>query len=384
MKNLIIKEVEKMKDELWEINDYLYHNPEIGNKEFKAVEKLIAFLKKNNFEIEEGVVGKPTAFKAVYKSKKSGPNVAFLCEYDALPEVGHGCGHDMIAAIGAGAGAALSKVIDNIGGQVTVFGTPAEECDGAKVDMAAKGIFSDVDAAMMVHPADCTYESGSALAMDAIQFEFTGKASHAAAAPELGINALDGAIFTFNGINALRQHVTSDVRMHGIIKEGGVAANIVPDRAVAQFYVRAKTREALDVVVEKVKNIARGAALMTGATLKISNYEISYDNMNTNEELSKAFSKNLKYAGEEEILDSKQGLGSMDMGNVSRVVPAIHSYVGLGIKGVAGHSKEFADATVTKKAHDEILKAAAALALTGYDVITDSELLGRVKAEFEA
>lgn len=382
MKDSIIKDIEKMKQELWKISDYMYQNPEVGNKEFKAVEKLTSFLKDNKFYVELNVIGKPTAFKAVYKSGKKGPNIAYLCEYDALPEIGHGCGHNMIGTMGVGAAIALSKVLDEIGGEITVFGTPAEECDGAKVHMAEKGIFRGVDVAMILHPAENTYESGSSLAMDALQFEFTGKASHAAAAPELGINALDGAILTFNGINALRQHITTDVRIHGIIKEGGVAANIVPDRAVAQFYVRANTREKLNIVGEKVKNIARGAALMTGAGLEISNYEISYDNMRTNRTLSDAFNKNLKFAGVQEVLPSKSAYGSADMGNVSQVVPAIHPYIGLDCPNAAGHSREFADATITEKAHDALLKGAAALALTGFDVITDSSLLKKIKDEF--
>lgn len=383
MKDLIIKEIEKIKHELWNINDYLYHNPEIGNNEFKAAEKLTSFLKKYKFYVEMNIADKPTAFKAIYKSSIEGPNIAFFCEYDALPEIGHGCGHDMIGTMGAGAAVGLSKVLDKIGGQITVFGTPAEECDGAKVYMKKQGLFQDVDVAMMLHPADQTYESGYSLAMDAIQFAFKGKAAHAAASPELGINALNAVILTFNGIDSLRQHVTSDVRIHGIIKEGGIAANIVPDRAVAQFYVRAAKRKVLNSVVEKVKKIAQGASMMTGASLEISNYEISYDDMNTNRTLSDAFNSNLKYAGEDEILSSKPESGSMDMGDVSSVVPSIHPYIGLGTPGVPGHTKEFADLTVTLRAHEEIIKGASAMALTGYDVITDRELLGKIKDEFK-
>src|SRR5699024_8898401 len=176
-------------------------------------------------------------------------------------------------------GIVLSKFIDSIGGRVIVFGTPAEETNGAKVPMSEQGIFTDVDVAMMVHPAGVSMESGASLAMDTIQFSFTGKASHAAAAPEEGINALDGVIQLFNGINALREHLPTDIRIHGIISEGGKAANIVPEKAVAQFYIRAEKREDLNEVVEKVKNIANGAASMTGATVDISNYELSYDNM---------------------------------------------------------------------------------------------------------
>lgn len=288
----------------------------------------------------------------------------------------------MIGTMGVGAGAALSKVLEEIGGQITVLGTPAEECDGAKVDMAEKGVFDDIDVAMILHPAEANYESGNSLAMDAIQFCFTGKASHTAAEPEEGINALDGVIQTFNGINALRQHVTSDVRIHGIIKEGGIAANIVPDNAIAQFYVRTATRENLNRVVEKVRNIAKGAALATGAKLEISNYEISYDNMKTNKTLSKTFNSNLKYVGVEDVLPARASYGSIDMGNVSNMVPAIHPYIGIHCSNAVSHSKEFADATITVDAHEALIKGASALALTGCDVITNNNLLKNIKNEF--
>jgi amidohydrolase len=382
MRELLFNELEGLKSKLWEINDYIYNNPELGNREYKAVEKLTSFLEENNFIVEIGTANLPTAFKAVYDSGKPGPTVSYLCEYDALPDIGHGCGHNMIGTMGAGAGVLLSKVLNNIGGKVVVFGTPAEETDGGKVYMVKAGIFSDVDVVMMLHPAEANYESGSSLAMDAIQFEYKGKPSHAAAEPEKGINALDAAILTFNGINALRQHVTSDVRIHGIIKEGGVAANIVPERAVAQFYVRAAQRDNLNQVVEKVKNIARGAASMTGAELKISNYEISYDNMNTNKVLSKIFTENLKAAGVTEINPPSSANGSLDMGNVSHVVPAIHPYIGLDCPEVAGHTRELADMTVTETGHRALLHGVTALAFTGYDVITNKELLEEIKKEF--
>ncbi|MBV7274259.1 M20 family metallopeptidase [Clostridiaceae bacterium UIB06] len=382
MKETILKELEKMKEELWNISEYIYKNPELGNREFKAVEKLTDFLRNNSFKVEIGIVNKPTAFKASYKSGKEGPNIAFICEYDALPQIGHGCGHNMIGTMGVGAAVALSKVLNCLGGQITVLGTPAEETDGAKVDLVDKGEFDGIDVAMMVHPEGSTYESGSSLAMDAIQFDFTGKASHAASSPEEGINALDAVILTFNGINALRQHVPSDTRIHGIIKEGGVAANIVPDKAIAQFYVRSSTRKKLDLIVEKIKNIAKGAELMTGASLEISNYEISYDNMNTNGILSEAFAENLRYIGVKDILPAKAEYGSADMGNVSKVVPAIHPYIGIGCPNVAGHTKEFAYNTVTENGREALIQGAAAMALTGYDVIIDNKLLKQIKEEF--
>lgn len=382
MKDMILKEIDKCKEELWKISDYIYRNPELGNHEFKSAKKLIDFLEKNNFKVKEGVLDKSTAFIATFDSDITGPNIGYLCEYDALPSIGHGCGHNMIGTMSVGAAAILSKFINKTGGKITVFGTPAEECDGAKVEMAAKGIFNDIDVAMIIHPAGETYESGSSLAMDALQFSFKGKASHAAASPEEGINALDGVILTFNGINALRQHVTSDVRIHGIIKEGGVAANIVPEIAVAQFYIRASTKENLKKVAEKVKNIANGASLMTGASLDISNYEISYEDMKTNQELSLAFTKNLKYSGVINIHPPKSEYGSADMGNVSYIVPSIHPYIGLSCPEISGHTREFAAKTITLKGHEALIQGASALALTGYDILTDNNLLDRIKDEF--
>lgn len=209
------------------------------------------------------------------------------------------------------------------------------------------------------------------------------KTSHAASAPEKGINALDAVIQTFNAINALRQHVTSDVRIHGIITKGGVAANVVPDHAVAQFYVRAKRRKALAEVVEKVKNCARAAALATGAELTISNYELSYDDMNTNQKLSEVFCANLLMVGEAYINPPPESFGSIDMGNVSYVTPAIHPYIGIGDETLVGHTVDMAAATFTPAAHPALLRAAKAMALTAYDLITNASLLAEIKAEFD-
>lgn len=382
MKDQLKTHLETIQNRLWEISDHLYHNPELGDQEYESMELLVEFLKEHQFTVEKGIVNRPTAFKAVYDSRKEGPTIAYLSEYDALPGVGHGCGHNLIGTMSAGAGVLLSKVVDEVGGRVVVLGTPAEETNGGKVPMAEQGIFDDIDAAMILHPADESYESGDSLAMDAIQFDYRGRTSHAAASPEKGINALDAVLQLFNGINALRQHVTSDVRIHGIIKEGGVAANIVPDKAVAQFYVRAKDRSYLNEVVEKVKNIAQGTALMTGAELHMSNYELSYDNMITNQTLSQLFTNNLLATGVREVKKAKQTYGSIDMGNVSQVVPAIHPYIGLDSPGLIAHTKEFADLTITENSHHVLSKGALALASTGYELITNHELFEKMKQEF--
>lgn len=383
MRSFIKEEADRMKSIFFDTSDYIYNNPELGNEEIKSSRKLIALLEENDFCTEKGIIGRETAFKAVFDSGKPGNSVAFLCEYDALPDVGHGCGHNIIGTSSAAAGIILSKAIQSTGGKVYVIGTPAEETDGAKVEMVKKGVFDDVDVALMFHPLDTTHESGVSLAMDALEFTFYGKAAHAAAEPEKGINALDGVLQLFSGINALRQHIKSDVRIHGIIKNGGTVPNIVPDKAVARFYVRSTERTYLNEVVNKIREIAHGAALMTRSTVEIVSYEASYDNLITNQCLSETFSKNLRDVGVVEINGPRKSFGSIDLGNVSQVTPAIHPYLSISSRSFVAHSKEMADATITDEAHEMMLKGIKALALTGYDILSDKELYKSIREEFE-
>lgn len=368
MKSILFEKGKEIHKELCEISDFIYHNPELGNEEYKAVEKLTSFLQEHDFEIETEFLGIKTAFRATYDSNKEGPTIGYLCEYDALPEIGHGCGHNMIGAMSAGAGVILSKVLDEIGGKIIVYGTPAEETNGAKVIFAEQGVFDELYVAMMVHPSDKSIESGTSMALYPLQFTYTGKTAHAASCPQDGVNALNSVIQLFNGIDALRQHVPPDVRMHGIITNGGVAANIVPDKAVAQFYFRASTKEILDDVLVKVKNIAQGAVLMTGSKLEMTRYELPNDNLKTNKSLSEAFSKNLRKLGVKDIYEAKD-TGSSDIGNVSHKTPTIHPYIGISNCNVTGHSVNMADATITPFAHERLLIGTLALAYTGYDVL---------------
>ena len=375
MKARIYNEGQLIKERLAEISDYIYNNPELGNEEYKAVEALTKFLKEHNFKIESPIADMDTAFKATFDSGKPGMTIGYLCEYDALPKIGHGCGHNMIGVMSAGAGVALSKVLHEIGGKVIVYGTPAEETNGGKVILAEAGVFDELDAAMIVHPDGETRASGSSSALYPIRFIYKGKTAHAASCPEKGINALNSVIQLFNGIDALRQHVTPDIKMHGIITKGGVAANIVPDEAIADFYFRASTKERVTEVIEKVKKIAEGAALMTGATLEMERYELPYDDLNTNETLSEIFNSNLRELGITDIKEAKATGGSSDIGNVSYVAPTIHPYIGITDCPMVGHSVEMANATTTSKAHDRLLIAALAMAYTGHDVIVKNESL---------
>ncbi len=385
VKKQIEKEIEHIREELLHISQYIGNNPELGHEEFKAATLLTEELKKHDFKVQLGTAGLATAFTAEYDSGRPGPSIGFMAEYDALPGLGHACGHNLIGTMAVGAAIGVSKVMNSCGGKVYVYGTPAEETKGGKVTMAEQGIFDHLDAAMMVHPY-CRHEkSGTSLAMDAIQFEFFGKASHAAGAPHEGINALDAVIQTFNGINALRQHILPDARIHGIIPEGGKAANVVPDYAVAQFYVRGAERSYVNELLEKVKNCAKAAALATGARLETSFYELSYDDMKTNETLSDIFTKNMIELGVEpdSIYEKADGGGSIDMGNVSQITPSIHPYVQICDEPFACHTPEFREAAMSSKGFEGLMLGAKSLALTAYDLLTNAELLNKVNEEFK-
>ena len=379
------EQIESQRESYHRISQYIGHNPELGHQEFKAAKALTDELTKEGFNVTLGTCGLDTAFEAVFDSGKPGAKIGYMAEYDALPDLGHACGHNLIGTMAVAAGVALSKVVSETGGAVYVYGTPAEETTGGKVNMSDEGVLSHLDAAMMVHPSAEHMASGSSLAMDAIQFEFFGRASHAANSPHKGINALDAVIQTFNSINALREHLTSDVRIHGIITDGGSAANIVPDYAKAQFYVRSAKRSDLTPILEKVKNCAKGAALATGARLESSFYEFSYDDMNTNDALSKLYTANTLDLGvsKGQIKKEEDG-GSLDMGNVSQVVPSIHPYVKIADNGCDYHTHEFREAALSEEGFEGLILGAKSMALTGYDLLTKPELLNEIKAEFKS
>lgn len=377
------KKYDKIFKDLKELNEYIYKNPELGKKEFKACEAHKNILKKYGFKVTDNYIGIETAYLAEYSSEKDGPKIAYLAEYDALPEIGHGCGHNALGTASVGAGILLKDFVDEFGGTVYVYGTPAEETLGAKVDMAEAGCFDNIDAAMLSHPTGKSHErSGTSQAMEALQFTFKGKTAHAAGDPYNGINALDGVIQFFNSVNALRQQTKESARIHGIISNGGEAANIIPDLAVANFYVREATTKEMVKLSERVKNCAKGAALATGTELKIENYEYTFKHLVTNETLSDVYVKNLKLQGIEDIPVSKPS-GSSDCGDVSHHCPTIHSYFPISKCELTGHSIEFAKASISEEAYKGMKEAVLALAMTGKDILSDKELLKKIKDEFE-
>ena len=385
LKEQAIAGIEGAREHLIELSNRLYENPEVGLEEFKAAAWLSADLEERGFAVERGIAGLPTAFRAVLDSEREGPTVALFAEYDALPEVGHGCGHNLIGAGTIGAAIGVQAVMDQLPGQVQVFGTPAEELvsGGGKVTMLEAGAFSETDVCMMFHPwTEAGVVVGGNLAFTAFDFDFKGKPAHAAADPWNGINALDGVLLTYMNVNALRQHIRSDVRMHGIVTNGGEAANIVPERATAHFMVRAPDRERLEDLVLKVKDCARGAALATGTELSIERFT-TIDNLRRNRSLQRIIVDNFGLLGED-IKERGRQYGSTDFGNVSHRIPGDHFYVATHTPGINWHSGAVADACLSDQAIAGMLVGSKALAMSAIDLLARPELLEQVRQDFAA
>ncbi|MBO1910517.1 M20 family metallopeptidase, partial [Microvirga sp. 3-52] len=290
------------------------------NKEVFASAKHVAILENAGFKVTTAVAGHETSFYAVKDSGKEGPTVAYLAEYDALPGLGHACGHNIIGTTSVAAGIALAEALPETGGRVVVLGTPAEEGGpngSAKGSFVKHGYLKDVDVALMIHPSGKTATTGESLAVDPLDFHFFGKPAHASGSPHHGINALDAVIQLFNGINALRQQLPSDVRIHGIITHGGDAPNIIPEYASARFYIRAASWKKTVEVSDKVRNIAEGAALATGATVKIERFQNEVKDLVLNAVLDQVLVEELSALGEVVHTEKREGKGSTDAGNIS-------------------------------------------------------------------
>lgn len=386
LKDIIVGNVEFHKDLYHSTSHAIHARPEIGNKEFFASAQLIKILEDEGFEVKKAVAGHETSFVARKKSDKPGPSIAFLAEYDALPGIGHACGHNIIGTTSVAAAIALSKVLDETGGEAVVFGTPAEEGGpngSAKGSFVKHGLVEGIDAALMLHPSGQTRLSSGSLAVDPLDFEYIGKPAHAAASPHEGINALDAVIQLFNGINALRQQLQDDVRIHGIITHGGDAPNIIPEYAKARFFIRAATRSRLNEVTRRVKAVAEGAALATGAKLNVIAFQNEVDNLLLNDHYNEVFKNVIEELGETVATDERNGIGSTDAGNISQVVPTIHPYIKIGPDKLVAHTVPFREAAASPQGDEALLKGAKALALTAFQLITDEVLLKEIKAEFQ-
>ena len=381
LKASVVSEIDARRQQLSELSLKIHSNPELAFQEVKAATWLTEYLKEDGFSIELGICGLPTAFRASYGRGK--PVIAILAEYDALPEFGHGCGHNLIAASAAGAGVVSKLAIDNFGGSILVIGTPGEEIYGGKIIMADRGAFDNVNIAMMVHPGTVNAAVTQFLSCQTLEVEFFGRSAHAAARPEAGINALEAMLQSFAAINSLRQHIKDEARIHGIITDGGRAANVVPAHSAGNFIVRAEDDSYLDELKEKVINCFTGAATTSGARLEYKWGEVRYAALRNNLTLARLFRRNMQSLDRRmRLADPSNSFGSSDIGNISQLVPAIHPLVSIATAELLLHSPQFALAAASEAGIHGLLDASKALATTVVDLVANPGIVTRIREEF--
>jgi len=385
----ILNAVDIASPELLGLARFIHSHPELAMQEHQAAARCIELLARHGYQVQAGVAGLPTAFLGT--RGQGSPQVGILVEYDALPEVGHGCGHNLLAGATLGAAVGIATVLPQVTGTVLVYGTPGEESKGGKVHMLRAGLFEGLEAALATHAGagptafvPTVPGSGNLLAAQWLKVEFFGKPAHAGVDPHKGVNALNAVIETLNGINALRQHILPADRVHGVIRHGGEAVNVVPAYASAELMIRAERRRHRDELVGQVRSIAQGAALMTGCRLELGESETPYDDAVPNLTLARAIQAEFDavglagpppYAG--------PGIASSDVGNVSYVIPTCHSVFSIAEEDIPWHSQECAAACDADAAYAAMLKAAKALALTALDLLLDPGLVRAVRQEFE-
>ena len=376
----IIAEVDKQSEKLWGISNNLFNNPEIAFKEYNACKLLTESLIIAGYKIEAGLGELETAFRATI-GDSSKPTIAIFAEYDALVGLGHACGHNLIAAAAVGAGMALAALKPSLLGQIQVIGTPAEESGGGKLLLAKAGIFNHVDAAMMFHPSSKNMVLRPSLASSKLKLEFFGKASHAAAAPEEGINALDALVLTFNNINALRPTLGPKDRIAGVITNGGEAANIIPAYTSADFSIRSLSARRRDDLLQKVITCAKSGARSIGCQFK-HNISEGYKEIIPNRILASLFKSNLESLGRKVVdPDPNERMGSTDMGDVSQLVPAIHPYLAIAPENIAGHTLEFKEYCISEAGKAAMLDAAKSMAMTTVDLMINPDLIIQAREE---
>lgn len=378
MKTNFKKTIETHYPAVMDLVQQMYDNPEIGGEEYFAHDLLSGFLENNGFTITRNL-GMPTGFLGAYGDPTTGPVISLCAEYDALPGIGHGCGHNLFGGTSILAALGLKEVVDAVGGQVLLVGTPAEENLGGKIKMVDAGVFDGVDAALMIHPSNKNGLGGATTALNPVKFEFFGKSSHGCR-PQEGASALDAAVLAFTSINFQRQFAPQGTFIHGIIKDGGEAANIIPAYASLEYYFRApKMADALKMTEDATKR-AQAAAEACGCTMTSSIYECPYGETLLNEPLAEL----MKEAYEEVGLENIEPLnwtpnGSSDVGAVSYVVPSVHGFIKIAGEDVVGHSKELADATISPQGEQALKDGATSLAIIGHRLLTEPETLVKCK-----
>ena len=368
-----VRHVNGYKDTIIKLGRYIHHNPEIGFKEEKAVTSIIEFLNSLGFKTEINYCQLKTAFKSVIKNGNKGKSVAVLAEYDALPGLGHGCGHNLISVAAVTSAVIMTKTRELWEGEFCVIGTPAEELYAGKGIMAERGAFSGIDACFMAHPSSSSMMTVPSNALETIIITFKGKAAHAAVNPEDGINALDAAVLFYNSINSLRQHMREDARLHAIITEGGKAVNVIPDTAEVKVVVRSNDEKYLSELKRRVCNAAKSAGKAIGADVLLKEEKPSYRAFKINLWLDNILRETFKLIGIElGMPHAKESRGSLDMGNVSRIIPSAHPFFSIvpkGKKHIPLHTNRFMKQADTNYAYEQAIKAGIAMALAAISLL---------------
>ena len=374
--------VDEHADALIEASHRIHAQPELGYEEHHAHDVLTELLDGSALDVERKAYGFDTAFVA--RAGTTGPTVAVLCEYDALPGVGHACGHNIIGTAGAGAGIAAAALADELGGRLVVLGTPAEEGGGGKVVLAERGALDGVDAALMVHPSGLDLPTMKTIAIQRLRVTYHGREAHAAAAPEKGRNALDAAVLGYLNVAALRQHIRPDERVHGIFTEAGEAPNIVPQRAAALWYVRSPDLDRLAVLEDRVLACLRAGADAAGCTMEHEWIEPAYADLVDNVPLVDLYRANAARTGRAipPLGEGGEVVGSTDMGNISHLVPSIHPMVAASPPDVTIHTADFARYAAGPEGDRAVLDSAKAMASTVVDLWLRPDALDAVRAAF--
>ena len=381
-KDRLVAEVDRRADVLVDASHQIHAQPELAFEERFAHDLLTEILEGDGLEVERHAYGLETGFAA--DAGSDGPLIAVLCEYDALPGVGHACGHNIIGTAGLGAGLAAAALADEFGGRVRILGTPAEEGGGGKVLMADKGALDGVDAAMMVHPAGGDLIAMNAIAIQQLHVEYFGEAAHAAAYPYRGKNALDAAVLGYMNVAALRQHIRPTERVHGIFVKSGDQPNIVPKEASAHWYVRSPKMRTLEPLKARVLACLQAGADAAGCRMEYAWQDPAYADMADNPTMVGLYTANAARTGRL-LLDPSNVpgvVGSTDMGNVSHLVPSIHPMIQVSPPTVSIHSPEFTKYAASEDGDRAVIDGAKALAMTVGDLWLRPDALGAAKAEF--
>ncbi|HXH84363.1 MAG TPA: M20 family metallopeptidase [Candidatus Tectomicrobia bacterium] len=385
VKQRVVEAVDRLADELERVSHLIHDHPELAFQETRAHGWLTDVLEKHGAAVERGVGGLPTAFRATIPGAGPGPTIAIMAEYDALPGIGHACGHNVIATAGVGAGVAIAAALGRVpyAGRIHVIGTPAEEGGAGKVRLMEAGVFEGVDAAMMIHGRCGTQVWRPSLGIVKATAEFFGRAAHASSWPWRGANALNAVIALFNALDAMRQQLRPDARVHGIITKGGERPNIIPEYTSAEFYLRSTSVAYCRELLRRFTAAAEGAAAATGCRVEVRHDPTVHEPLRPNPAMAELFRRNLERIDfPEDPDDVEAGFGSTDCGNVSQRIPTIHPYVRISPDGVPGHSREFAEWARSPLARAGMVAGAKALALTALDLLADPEALRRAREDF--